>query len=97
MNQIEKTTRAQKVALRLMGVVRGWNKQEPPIHLRHANLKEMRVAPYYRRLCPVCEEGWLLLEVDVCTLCGQHFVYDDIEEMRKLDRGKPLENPDAEV
>lgn len=59
-----------------------------PIRVSHANLQ-----PYgsgesaYRRLCPKCKTGALMVRRDLeslaltnldnCTLCGQHFIYSD--------------------
>lgn len=49
----------------------------------------------WKRVCPKCKVGLLLIgrdletcklqEMDNCILCGQHVKYLDIQEMRKLD------------
>lgn len=68
------------------------NLNNPPIEITHSSLKREGES-LYRSQCPVCEDGLLLvgrdqntLELqknDVCILCGQHFTYADIEEMRQ--------------
>ena len=49
----------------------------------------------FRRVCPECKHGYLFVKresnfvlekIDNCILCGQHFRYLDIEEMRREDR-----------
>ena len=69
------------------------NYSAAPIHVKHAELERSDESPY-RSVCPACKEGVLLvgrddemklMAVDNCILCGQTFVYDDIEEMRKMD------------
>jgi hypothetical protein len=64
-----------------------------PIHVRHAELIRTGESGY-RSNCPVCKKGVLLVrrnpknpveieELDNCVLCGQTFIYDDIEDLRK--------------
>lgn len=67
---------------------------EPPIHVKHADLVRIGDS-MYRSKCPVCSDGHLLvnrdqvtmdlLAADRCVLCGQLFIYDDIEEMRERE------------
>jgi len=62
------------------------------ITVRHEDLPIWSDESYYKRKCPVCEEGLLLVardsdtgllqEHDRCVLCGQHVRYEDINEMR---------------
>lgn len=90
-------TKAQRVALRLRGVTFGWNVDADPVHVEHAKLERPPAEREWRRYCPVCEEGVLLLRRhqetlelqphDNCFLCGQQIVYKDIKQMRMLDRG----------
>lgn len=77
------------------------NNEPPVILVLHANLERVNNDPLIS-LCPKCQTGWLqvqkngftqrLVETDKCTLCGQKFVYQDIEEMRKPGyvRGKSV-------
>jgi hypothetical protein len=49
----------------------------------------------WKKVCPKCKVGLLLIErdletfklqqMDTCILCGQHVKFLDIEEMRKQD------------
>jgi len=70
------------------------NINREPIHVQHKELERYDESSDYRSLCPVCEEGILLvrrdqstyqlIEQDNCLLCGQAFIYDDIDEFKKL-------------
>jgi predicted RNA-binding Zn-ribbon protein involved in translation (DUF1610 family) len=70
---------------------------DPPKHVKHAELVSLSYDSIYKKVCPACDDGMLLvtrnqktLELsaeDRCILCGQQFIYDDIEEMRKRERG----------
>lgn len=64
-----------------------------PIEVKHANLERVSDNSIFRSICPVCAEGTLLVgrdqttfklvAEDNCILCGQHFIYTDINELRK--------------
>jgi hypothetical protein len=74
------------------------NLSTPPVHVRHSEL-ERTDSSIYRSFCPVCKGGLLLVRRDPetielmaednCIGCGQAFIYDDIEEMRKIDHRLP--------
>jgi hypothetical protein len=67
------------------------NINEPPMRVRHAELKRADKDSAYKSICPVCNTGWLLVERDIktfqlnpidrCTRCGQHVIYSDIHEI----------------
>jgi hypothetical protein len=73
----------------------GSNIYSPPITVNHAEL-ERTDSSEFRSVCPVCEIGTLLvkrdqislilLPEDQCILCGQHFVYRDIDGLRKAEK-----------
>ena len=56
---------------------------------------------FYRRECPFCVQGLLLVgrdretmvleEYDACLYCGQHVSYLDIETMREREGRKAIE------
>ncbi len=72
------------------------NKNDP-VNVRFFNLIAANAGENgtfgHKSVCPSCYEGTLmmhrnsdtgeLMAEDVCTLCGQRFVYDDIEKIRK--------------
>lgn len=63
------------------------NKDEPPIEVKHADLKRSDDSKW-RSECPKCKYGFLpvrrddetfrILSEDMCTLCAQRFIYTDI-------------------
>lgn len=65
----------------------GINLGKPPIKVKHSELKRVDDSSY-RSVCPVCKDGVLLmrrdpqtyelLNVDVCILCGQLFIYEEM-------------------
>ena len=78
---------------------------KPPMNLRaktlrvkHAELRRADDNSVWRKECPACANGILLVRRgtedavlqadDRCISCGQHVVYDDIEIMRKNDGAK---------
>jgi len=71
----------------------GW----PSILVNHSDLDELDGESLFRRQCPVCEHGVLLvcrnqqtfeLEADdYCVYCGQHVEYLDIGRLRRMDMG----------
>jgi len=73
---------------KLMGI----NINKPSLNVKHAKLERYSDSAY-KSLCPVCKEGILfmrrhpetgqLLEGDNCGLCGQAFVYADVEKLEK--------------
>lgn len=66
-----------------------------PIHVKHKEL-ERDLNSEYKSICPKCKKGLLLfrrdsntlmlLPDDVCILCGQHFIYDDVDELNMIER-----------
>ncbi|MHA1469721.1 MAG: hypothetical protein ACTSSP_04075 [Candidatus Asgardarchaeia archaeon] len=73
----------------------GVNINEPAVEVKHAELKRLaHTESLFRSECPVCKIGVLLvrrdqetLEItaeDMCILCGQKFVYVDIEDLREM-------------
>jgi len=66
-----------------------------PLHVKHAELLRASYDSPYKRVCPSCDDGLLLvmrdqktfelLAEDCCVLCAQRFIYDDIEEMRQKE------------
>ena len=67
------------------------NVGKPAIKVKHSKLKSVD-GGNYKRFCPACKEGILLvgrerltlrlLEEDRCILCGQRVKYTDIQQMR---------------
>lgn len=67
----------------------------PPLHVKHAELLRTSYDSIYKTVCPACDDGLLLvardqktfelLADDRCVLCGQRVIYDDIEEMRQKE------------
>ena len=70
------------------------NVNAPPLHVNHADLVKVDESSW-RRQCPVCKEGLLLVSrnphtlklqaIDRCILCGQLVNYDDVKQMRLKD------------
>lgn len=64
-----------------------------PVTVAHAELERVSDRSIFRSVCPVCIKGTLLVRRDHttfkliagdnCVLCGQQFVYSDIDAMRK--------------
>ena len=71
------------------------NVGRPTKNVKWSSLKPDSIESMWRRQCPVCKEGVLLVyrnnetlqleEHDRCILCGQRFKYIDIGEMRAKD------------
>ena len=70
----------------------GINIYNKPVAVKHAELE--RIDPsMFRSVCPVCNEGCLLVKRhsqtfkiqadDHCILCGQQYIYEDIDDLRK--------------
>jgi len=67
------------------------NIKSPAIFIKHSEL-EPKDDLIFRRDCPKCNKGVLpvrrnretfeLEAEDMCILCGQKFIYQDIKEMR---------------
>lgn len=68
----------------------GQNLNQPPLHVRHSELKRVSEDSAFRSECPVCKEGILLVmqaqdlrkryrlsRYDACTFCGQPVTYSD--------------------
>jgi len=72
------------------------NVAEPPVEVEYYGLERTHPGRWASK-CPICKGGVLLvhrnnetLEIlaqDNCMLCGRRFVYTDVGEMRKMDRG----------
>ena len=70
----------------------GSNLYNDPVIVKHAELERENDVSIFRSICPVCKKGMLLVRrnqktlrleaEDNCILCGQHFYYSDIEELR---------------
>ena len=75
------------------------NKDVPVRHVRHADLTPFDEG-HFKRDCPACERGVLLvrrdqktlalINTDICTLCSQRFVYID-----KAIAGAPIQDASA--
>jgi len=74
----------------------GINIDNPPIEINHCDCQLWdEDGSAYRLVCPKCKQGVLgvrrddstldLLAEDRCFLCGQMFIYKDIERLRHLD------------
>lgn len=73
----------------------GKNINELPIHIEHVKLTRCNDESRFRSNCPVCKEGvlvcmrhsetFILVAKDTCSLCGQRFIYDDINALRLRD------------
>ena len=69
----------------------GVNLNKTLLHVNHSELKRDGDS-VFKSVCPTCKEGILLvtrdqhtlqlLEQDHCTLCGQAFIYDDIDMLK---------------
>ena len=68
----------------------GINIDKEPITVKHSDLSKVKYSKF-RSNCPVCEVGFLLVQRDDdtfellagdnCILCGQRFIYSDIEQI----------------
>lgn len=68
------------------------------IKLNYKDLKRAVEGHPYRSICPICKKGVLLVgrnnktlelqAMDYCILCGQHYIYMDIGELRKREEGE---------
>lgn len=83
---------AERVARRLSGEITGCNISKEFIEVEHSKLK--RIKEPFRSECPKCLDGVLMvtrdketLEImaeDRCILCGQGFIYVDIETLKGM-------------
>lgn len=81
-----------KRTMRKTSIVKASNLQKPPIRVKHSELKRAGDSAY-RSVCPVCKNGMLLmrrdlqtlelLKEDICILCGQHFIYEEMPVDRR--------------
>jgi len=72
------------------------NIDKEPIEVKHSELERADDNSSFRSDCPVCKDGVLLVQRDQsnfkllaedhCVLCGQKFIYSDIEELRERER-----------
>ncbi len=70
----------------------GINYLNPTIEIIHSSLVRTDESRY-RSKCPTCNKGILLVQrnmetgeivpLDICTLCGQRYIYTDIDELIK--------------
>jgi hypothetical protein len=71
---------------------------KPPVRVSHAELIRWSPDSVYKSKCPKCPDGILLVSreeseaffgrlraEDCCIVCGQLFVYTDIERLRKME------------
>ena len=68
------------------------------VFVKHAELKRASNESNFRSICPVCDEGFLLMRRDPssynlskddnCVLCGTRFQYTDIEDSVLLEYKK---------
>ncbi len=78
-----------------MNKIEAINIDKEPITVKHSRLERTDDSDF-RSVCPICKEGTLLVQRDLdsfkiraddfCILCGQRFIYSDIDEMRKPER-----------
>lgn len=69
-----------------------------PLHVYHANLQAWETDSAFRKLCIHCGNGCLLLmrdkdhffllATDHCVSCGRRYIYMDIVQLRKFDKGE---------
>lgn len=101
LERMAETEEGRRVAGRLRGWKYGWNIPNKPPHVFHRELKNThKDGSPFRKDCPVCKSGVLrvrreentfeLDEQDYYINCGQPFIYDDIEEMRRADRERMI-------
>jgi len=65
---------------------------ETTVHVLFQNLPETSFSSPYKKSCPVCKNGLIVLDRDVdqirdstrCAVCSQRFTFVDIEEVRRL-------------
>lgn len=72
------------------------NYDKEPIRVNHADLFREDDNSAYRSSCPRCDLGilfvhrdqetFVLQAEDRCVVCGQKFIYEDIEKMRARER-----------
>jgi hypothetical protein len=77
----------------LINRIVGCNMEKPPISVAHSSLERLSEDSLYKSVCPACRDGVLLVcrdqrtfelvDHDRCILCGQLFIYTDIEDLRK--------------
>lgn len=71
----------------------GSNLYNSLVSVIHSDLKRASADSMFRSECPVCFKGMLMVKRnqatlkleanDHCILCGQQFVYSDIDELRQ--------------
>lgn len=68
----------------------GANIDKEPITVNHGELRDATNDSIYKKECPSCEIGWLLVSReynpphkikanDYCLYCGQRFIYADVD------------------
>ena len=76
-------------------IVEAININKNIIKVKHSELKRSDDNSIFRSDCPACKDGILLVQrdnktfkllaKDNCILCGQRFIYSDINDLRKHD------------
>jgi hypothetical protein len=72
----------------------GCNIKNKPIIVEHKNLERLSSESIFKSMCPACKKGILcvsrdrktfdLIDHDRCLLCGQEFIYSDIDYLKKM-------------
>jgi len=78
-----------------------------PVSVPHKLLKRASEDSDFRSICPVCEDGHLMMRRDPstlklqkndnCTQCGTRFIYEDIEEDVVLRYKAPTKSIEEEM
>jgi len=81
------------------------NLKEEPILVAHSELERFSETSIYKSICPKCKEGLLLVtrnqdtlkirKDDMCVLCGQRFIYTDVDTIGVTEMYDPeMYDPD---
>lgn len=72
----------------------GSNIEKLPIFVKHQDLERLSESSPFRSKCPTCKNGLLMMErdfetyklknTDRCLLCGQRYVYYDIDNQKNF-------------
>jgi len=75
----------------------GYNLYNETIFVKHSALKRYGNNSIFHSVCPVCGHGILMvtrdkmfkiIKEDHCVLCGQHYEYTDIDDLRNKALGR---------